>query len=123
MNYNDLIDDYEVDVDLPDVSGIEHLDMLLTRSELAAIEQELTPAQRQRLYQADQMLIEHAQPFYDAIRKIASLEQWRRQHDAQITHWWWYLDVIAQMSNEFQLSVTPVYHYDSRRVSEMAIKG
>ena len=35
MNYNNLIDDYEVDVDLPEVSGIEHLDMLLTRSELA----------------------------------------------------------------------------------------
>ena len=48
MNYKDLIDEYEVDVDFPDASGIEHLEMLLTRNELAAIEQELTPAQRQR---------------------------------------------------------------------------
>ena len=123
MNYNDLIDEYAVDVDFPDVSGVEHLDMLLTRSELAAIEQELTPAQRQRLYQADQRLIEQAQPFYAAIRQMASLEQWRRQHNAQITQWWWYLDVIAQMAKEFHVTVTPVYHYDSRIVSEMSIRG
>ena len=25
MNYNDLLDEYEVDVDFPDASGIEHL--------------------------------------------------------------------------------------------------
>ena len=63
LNYEDVIHAYEVDVEFPDVSGVEHLDMLLTRSELAAIEQELTPAQRQRLYHADQRLIEHARHF------------------------------------------------------------
>lgn len=32
---NDLLTAYEVDVRFPDVSGMEHLDMLLTRSALA----------------------------------------------------------------------------------------
>ncbi len=35
---NDLLTAYEVDVRFPDVSGMEHLDMLLNRSELARVE-------------------------------------------------------------------------------------
>ena len=73
MKHNDLIHEYEVDVEFPDVSGIEHLDMFLTRSEIAAIEHELTEEQRQRLYHADQLLIEQAQQFYEAIQQILNV--------------------------------------------------
>ena len=31
-NTNDMITAFEVEVEFPDVSGMEHLDMLLTRS-------------------------------------------------------------------------------------------
>ena len=34
MSHKELIAAYEVDVQFPDVSGMEHLDMLMTRSEL-----------------------------------------------------------------------------------------
>jgi hypothetical protein len=76
MNYDELVREYEVDVEFPDVSGIEHLDMLLARSEIANIEHHLTDEQRQRVYKADKQLVEHAQQFYESIQRIASLAQW-----------------------------------------------
>jgi hypothetical protein len=41
-DFDKLIGAYEVDVRFPDVSGMEHLDMLLTRSEIARGEHHLT---------------------------------------------------------------------------------
>jgi hypothetical protein len=96
-DYEEMLAAYEVDVRFPDVSGIEHLDMLLTRSEIARIERHLTPEQRDRLAKADAMLLRQAKKFYEAIRKIADLEAWRRDKDTPATHWWWYLDVLAQV--------------------------
>lgn len=95
---NDLLTAYEVDVRFPDVSGMEHLHMLLTRSKLAAAEHEhaFTIEQRARLAEADRILASQAGRFYEAIRRIADIESWRRQEGALPEHWWWYLDVLAQ---------------------------
>jgi hypothetical protein len=123
MKYDELIHDYEVDVEFPEVSGIEHLDMLLARSDIANIEQELTEEQRQRVSNADQQLIEHAQQFYEAIQRIASLEQWRQQHNVHVTHWWWYLDVIAQLTTAFSVSVAPIFPAASSQVLETVVDG
>ena len=120
MNYDKLIHAYEVDTEFPDVSGIEHLDMLLTRSEIAQIEPELTPEQRRRVYKADQRLIEHAPKFYASIQRIARLEQWRSEHTPQSSYWWWYLDVIAQLEKTFNLSITPLDETPSARVLQSA---
>jgi hypothetical protein len=95
--YTKLIAAYEVDVRFPDVSGMEHLDMLLTRSEIAGYESHLTDEQRVRLAEADKILLQQAQRFYQAIQRIADLETWRRDESVPITHWWWYLDVLAQL--------------------------
>lgn len=121
MKYDELIHEYEVDVEFPDVCGIEHLDMLLARSEIAAIEHELTDDQRQRVYNADKHLIEHAQQFYEAIQRIASLEQWRCRHNAKGTQWWWYLDVIAQLARSLAISVTPITQSSSLPAAEPVI--
>ena len=96
---NDMIAAFEVDVRFPDVSGMEHLDMLLTRSELARVEHDgqLSSEQRVRLAEADRILLEQVDRFYRAIKQIADLEAWRRQEDAPPEHWWWYLDVLAQV--------------------------
>ena len=95
---NDLLTAYEVDVRFPDVSGMEHLDMLLMRSELAKAEHSsaLTAEQTRRMAEADRILASQAGRFYRAIRRIADLESWRRQEDAPPQEWWWYLDVLAQ---------------------------
>lgn len=96
-NYDELIAAYEVDVRFPDVSGMEHLDMLLTRSEIARGEHHLTTEQRARLTEADKVLLQQAERFYQAIQRIADLEAWRRDESVLSTHWWWYLDVLAQL--------------------------
>jgi hypothetical protein len=95
--YLELVATYEVDVRFPDVSGMEHLDMLRVRSELANYESELTVEERMRLLEADKALLRQVRHFYKAIHKIADLEAWRRDENIPITHWWWYLDVLAQI--------------------------
>ncbi|MDE0077692.1 MAG: hypothetical protein OXO50_09240 [Caldilineaceae bacterium] len=89
---------YEADVDFPDVSGMEHLQMLMTRSELHRDQEQLTAEQRTRLANADKNLLQQAHLFYQAIRAIADLARWR-ETETGVTpeHWWWYLDVLAQL--------------------------
>ena len=89
---------YEVDVDIPDVSGMEHLQMLMTRSELHRVKHLLTTAQQIRLANADKTLLQHAHLFYQAIQSIADLARWRETEiSVAPEHWWWYLDVLAQL--------------------------
>ena len=102
-----LLAAYEVDVRFPDVSGMEHLDMLLARSELARCEQQLGSQQRMRLDHADQTLLGQVQRFYEAIQAIADLETWRREQDAPPAHWWWYLDVLAQLPEPLDSEAPP----------------
>jgi len=97
MTYEELLTAYETDVRFPEVSGMEHLDMLMTRSEIASIEPHLSDMQRKRVLQADRQLMSHARQFYDAIQAIADLASWRRSEFTPITHWWWYLDVLAHL--------------------------
>lgn len=104
---NSLLTAYEVDVRFPDVSGMEHLDMLLMRSELAKAEHNhaLTVEQTRRLAEADRILASQAGRFYQAIRRIADLEAWRQQEGASPQEWWWYLDVLAQAPAAQQVEV------------------
>ncbi len=97
MHYNELVTVYETDVRFPEVSGMEHLDMLMMRSEIASIEPHLPAALRERVLQADRQLMRRARQFYDAIQAIADLASWRRSEFTPITHWWWYLDVLAHL--------------------------
>ena len=89
---------YEADVDFPDVSGMEHLQMLMTRSALHRVEDQLTAEQKMRLAKADECLLQQAHLFYRAIQTIADLARWR-ETETGVTpeHWWWYLDVVAQL--------------------------
>ncbi len=100
MNYKKLLEAYEVDVQFPDVDGMEHLDMLMTRSEIAKYESHLSNEERQRLLNADRLLKRQAHLFYRSIQEIADLASWRRDEKAPTTHWWWYLDVITQMQKQ-----------------------
>jgi hypothetical protein len=97
-----LLTHYETDVRFPDVNGMEHLDMLLTRSQIAAHKGELTPEQHARLLDADQRLIHNADQFYKAISAVADLAEWRSESATSPEAWWWYLDVLASVP---QLSV------------------
>jgi hypothetical protein len=107
---NDLLTAYEVDVRFPDVSGMEHLDMLLVRSELAKAEHgsALTVEQTRRLAEADRILAGQAGRFYQAIRRIADLESWRQQEGSPPQEWWWYLDVLAQVPTNATVELAAV---------------
>jgi len=105
--YPDLIAAYEVDVRFPDVSGLEHLEMLRVRSEIATYEAELTAEARARLLEADKALLRQVRHFYQAIHDIADLTTWRREEKVPITHWWWYLDVLAQLPELPTSEVSP----------------
>ncbi len=53
MSHKELITAYEADVQFPDVSGMEHLDMLMTRSEIAQNAPHLSDEERMRVLNAD----------------------------------------------------------------------
>ena len=97
MNFEQLLADYEVDVECPEVSGMEHLHMLMRRSELAKGEPHLTGPQHHRLIRADGLLVLHAKQFYEAVQQIADLVLWRQNQHVEASQWWWYLDVISQL--------------------------
>ena len=92
-----LLTAYETDVRFPEASGMELLDMLLKRSEIAQADREqlLTVEQRRRLAAADRVLALQARHFYASIQRIADLEVWRQHEGAPPEEWWWYLDVLA----------------------------
>jgi hypothetical protein len=94
---NQLVKDYAVDTRHSKVSGIEHLQMLRTRSRLAGIEPTLTSEERRVLAEADQRLLAHASEFWAEISRFADLAQERQQLQPPPEHWWWYLDVLARL--------------------------
>lgn len=91
-----LLEQYIEDVDHPEVSGFELLDVLSTRSALAERETSLSSAQRQRLEEADARLLAVAPVVLARLEEIASLPELRRRANASPSHWWWYLDLLQQ---------------------------
>lgn len=96
MTNEQRIHAYEVDTDFLEVSGMEYIEMLYNRSEIAKIEHELSASQKQRLAQADRRLLRDAHLFYAAIQSIANLRSWRKQDQTPPEQWWWYLDVLTE---------------------------
>ena len=97
MNLDELIQAYETDVAYPEVSGMENLEMLMTRSEIERHTAHMSAAQRQRIQTADQCLLQQAESFFSSIVKVADLKSWREDEHVPTTHWWWYLDVIVTL--------------------------
>lgn len=91
----ELVFAYEVATQCPDVSGAEHLDSLLIRSDIENYKSQLSHTQMERVAVADNRLMRQARTFHLAIARMANLAQWRREENAPPSHWWWYLDVFA----------------------------
>ncbi|HEY88124.1 MAG TPA: hypothetical protein G4N98_00090 [Thermoflexia bacterium] len=106
-NYEELLTAYEVDVEFPDVSGMEHLHMLMRRSEIEVGEPHLTGAQRQRLLKADKDLFRQAKRFYESIDRMADLASWRHNQNVTFAQWWWYLDIVARLPVFTELPTIP----------------
>ncbi|MCD6554198.1 MAG: hypothetical protein J7M16_09345 [Anaerolineae bacterium] len=94
---NELLQAYVIDTQYPDVSGIEHLQMLRRRSELADLEHMLSREERRQLAEADARLLAHAAEFLAELSRFVDLAAERRRLCTPPSHWWWYLDVLAQI--------------------------
>lgn len=98
-----LLAGYEADVDFPDVSGMEHVQTLVTRSKLYELARQLNSTQKQRLLTADQKLLKQASLFFSAIQSIADLPKWRQMQGVTPDEWWWYLDVLTKLPDSHRV--------------------
>jgi hypothetical protein len=94
---NDLLQAYVVDTQYPDVSGIEHLEMLKRRSELADLEHTLSYEESRQLAEADARLLTNAPGFLAELSRFIDLAAERHRLHIPSSHWWWYLDVLVQV--------------------------
>jgi hypothetical protein len=102
---NRLLTHYCVDVQHPDVSGAEHLEMLSLRDQLVALAPTFTPEEQAALAEADRQLAEQASAFHRALQPFLDLAMVRREKGVPPEHWWWYLDVLQYAPR--RLAVTP----------------
>lgn len=94
---NKYLKNYLVAVESPEVSGFEHLEMLLVRDKLADQEMLLTTEQRALLAAADERLLEQLLAFYQELCRITNLRSERQRRKPSPERWWWYLDVLLSV--------------------------
>ena len=94
---NDYLARYLVAVEHPEVSALEHIDMLMVRDRLAEQESSMSLRDKRRLKAADQRLLEQAAAFQSELARITSLEVERKRRQPPPQHWWWYLDVLTAL--------------------------
>jgi hypothetical protein len=94
---NRFLAHYCVDVQHPEVSGAEHLDMLQVRDQLAGLEPTLTAEEQAALGAADRVLAEQAHLFHQELQRFIDLAAYRREHGIPPERWWWYLDVVRSV--------------------------
>jgi hypothetical protein len=94
---NRLLVHYCVDVQHPEVSGAEHLEMLQIRDRLAELGPTLTSEEQEALAEADRVLVERAAAFYQELLRFLDLAAYRREHGIPPACWWWYLDVLSHL--------------------------
>lgn len=100
-----LLTAYETDVRFPDTSGMEHFDMLLSRSKLENYRQLLTAEQKDRLAAADEQMARQLNVFYATIVEVADLAEWREAISPPATHRWWFLDVLFHVRPRLQAAI------------------
>lgn len=91
---NQLLAHYCIDVQHPEVSGAEHLEMLKIRDQLAVLEPTLTSEEQAALGAADCVLAEQAHVVHRELQRFLDLAAYRRAQGISPERWWWYLDVI-----------------------------
>lgn len=94
---NKYLKNYLVAVESPEVSGFEHIEMLLVRDKLAEQDILLTTEQRALLAAADERLLEQLAAFYQELCRITNLRSERQRRQPSPERWWWYLDVLLSV--------------------------
>jgi hypothetical protein len=102
---NKLLEHYMTSVEFPEVSGLEHLEMLQIRDKLFELEATLSDGEKEALNKADRRLVERVAEFHKGLSRFINFEQRRQAQQIPATHWWWYLDVLAQLPELYPLAV------------------
>lgn len=89
-----LLEAYVEDVRHPEVSAFELLDLLQTRSTLAAREADLSSEECRRLEEADAHLLAAGPLILTRLTELAPLSTLRRRANVSPSHWWWYLELL-----------------------------
>lgn len=66
---------------------------------IAKVEVEINPVERKILSDADKKLIANARLIYQEISRFINLADYRQKHHISSKQWWWYLDVLANLSH------------------------
>lgn len=104
---NQYLKHYATAVTQPNVSGFEHLEMLLVRDKLAESEDRLSGDQRKKLRAADHRLLSNAAAFCRELQRITDLSDERERRQPSAKHWWWWLDDPALPLRVAQAERTP----------------
>lgn len=91
----ELLKQYAISLEHPEVSGFELLDLLEMRSALAQVEDNLQDTERRHLEEADALFLSLAETLYRRIEAVANLAETRQQSKIPPSHWWWYLDRLS----------------------------
>src|SRR5450631_2719720 len=101
-NVESLIAEYETGVDNRESN--DALSWLTARTEIDTQLEQLTPAQAKRVQEADRVLIENAG---QVAARLAGANMALRDQRAKTSYtpdqWWWYLDVLANVSDYYEV--------------------
>ena len=97
---NNLLKKYMADVEFPEASGAEHLEMLQIRDRLFEQEQTLSAEEQAELNHADRRLVEQSSRFFAELSRFLDLHQRRQTQHIPVTRWWWYLDVLVHTPSQ-----------------------
>ncbi len=97
---HELIEYLSEGINSPDVSGFELLELLDIRSRIASRELLFSEADKVLLEDLDRKFMRMADFLLSRISEVADLSEVRRRSHSLPSHWWWYLDEIAQRKEE-----------------------
>ena len=91
MTYMEKIDSYGVDLDfIEETSPFELIGTLVKRDELEEVKNSLTYAEKIKLAEYDEKLLNNAKKFYNAIKEV-----YQFQNRKPISHWWSNIDLVV----------------------------
>ena len=110
---NQLLRNYSIQVDYPDVSGAEHLEVLQIRDRLAETEADFTSEERAILAEADRKLMMNMMKIHQEISQFIDLSRYRIEQGISARKWWWYLDVLNYLPSDLsQIIQSPITQRD-----------
>jgi hypothetical protein len=104
---NQLLQNYSIQVDYPDVSGAEHLEILQIRDRLAEVEADLTREEGLILDKADRKLMMNTSKIYQELSQFIDLSRYRLEQGISPEKWWWYLDVLHYLPSAIERVPSP----------------